>query len=88
MLKDILPQQQVSCVTCNDQKWVRYEAQTLDGKWEQAWELCDCTSLIRVLACEDCRGYGRTISYPHFSHCFSCEGTGEVEVIVLGGRSL
>lgn len=47
MLKDILPHQQVSCVTCSDQKWTRYESATLDGGNEESWRLCvDCKPAV------------------------------------------
>lgn len=28
--------------------------------------------------CSECHGDGRTISYPSWSHCFTCDGTGYV----------
>lgn len=79
----------VHCLSCDDTHWTPYYSETLEGTQEEALKLCaDCTAIPST--CTDCQGYGHTISYPHLAHCFTCEGTGKILLVVneqKAGRS-
>lgn len=34
----------INCLVCGDRHWTPYQVETVDGQWEEAWELCaDCS---------------------------------------------